>query len=641
MPRPACIRSISICTTAIRQQRFRPRFPLPLVSRLSLGAAKALPGVSYNKDALKTILGDGAEIPKIRRPAGGSARSWFGLQTARHMSPLVQAFLAPFTEPVLILLDFREAQDILLRRNKEFDRASWASDALRGVNTPAIYDNAQILLDSWRVKAQLAGGRPFQADEDIHVMTFDIIKVVALGEGDYQSITARYLDTVRYANPTDQKSETTKDIVYVFPKNEANDDLRAHQTHQEAVGESTTHPFPKLFHTFHNLTAPMREAFALKISMLDKRVSLAVKQLGVEEGVKSALDYMIQREVSAAKKAGRQPVFDTPSMRDELYGCIGAGHDTMSTAFQWGLKHLAVHQGAQKKLRNSLRAAYAMAFDAGRQPSLAETTKTSMPYLDALAREAMVDTTLLRHRLPKGTQVFFGISGSGFHVAVLAGGRGGARRKLEITSRHNSRPLGTRRPAGLHPRALAEEDRRERRRRYQGDSRVKTEHGRLDVLINNAGLVCTDAMAWNKIDGIRPDQVRVPMECNYIGHFLTMHHLLPIQLDSSNGGQDVSAPASNRLIETAVESYADRGPLCYSVHQGKVYTTPSPGMDLKLLEQGLDEPDLCGAMCLWLVRKKPEWLSGRYLSAEWDTVELEQKRDEVVQGDKLKFKMVV
>ncbi|RYP46804.1 hypothetical protein DL768_007046 [Monosporascus sp. mg162] len=422
---------------------------------------KPLPGIPYNEDAPKTILGDGAEILRIRR-AGGSVRNWLSQQTARHMSPLVQAFLAPFTKPVLILSDFREAQDILLRRNKEFDRASRTNDALRGVlpwhhigmrtadpqfrrnrelvkdlmtlhflntvNAPAIYDGAQIFLDLWRVKAQLAGGRPFQADEDIHVMTFDIIKVVALGEGDDQSMTARYLDTVRSATSTDQKSEATKDIVYIFPKIGTNDDMRAHQMQQEAAGESIMYPSPKLFHMFHNFTAPMREAFALKASMLDKQVSLAVKRLEAGERVKSALDYMIQREVSAAKKAGRQPVFDAPSMRDELYGYIGAGHDTTSTAFQWGLKHLAVHQGAQKKIRDGLRAAYAEAFDAGRQPSVAEITKTSVPYLDAVmeeilrlsapfrqvAREAIVDTTLLGHRVPKGTQVFLDISGPSF-----------------------------------------------------------------------------------------------------------------------------------------------------------------------------------------------------------------------------------
>lgn len=190
---------------------------------------------------------------------------------------------------------------------------------------------------------------------------------------------------------------------------------------------------------------------------------------------------------------------------------------------------------------------------------------------------------------------------------------------------------------------------------------VKTEHGRLDVLINNAGLVCTDASAWNKLEGIQSDQIRIPIEANYIGRFLTMQHLLPILLDSPNGaktvinvtsicshftgfgamGFNISALATDRLTEIAAETYADRGLLCYAVHPGVVKTTPPPGMDKEALKHAHDEPDLCGAMCLWLTREKPDWLSGRYLSAGWDIDELKLKREEIVQGDKLKFKMVV
>ncbi|RYP75981.1 hypothetical protein DL771_002053 [Monosporascus sp. 5C6A] len=348
---------------------------------------RPLPGIPYNKDALKKILGDGAEIRKIRR-ARGSARNWFGQPTAKHMSRLVQV-LAPFTKLVLILSDSREAQDILLRRNKEFDRASRVNGALLGVIP-------------WRRIGMRTADPQFRRNRELveRLMTPHFLNT---------SMTARYMNMVRSATSTDKKSETTKDVVYVFPKNEAGDDLRAHQTQQEAVGESTTRTSPKLFHMFHNLAAPMREAFALKTSMLNKHVSLAVRQLEAGESVNSALDYMIQRKVSAPKKAGRQPVFDTPSMRDELYG------------------------GAQKKLRVGLRAAYAEAFDPGRQPSVAEITKRSVPYLDAvmeilrlsapfrhLVREAMVDTILLGHRVPKGTQVFLSISGLGFTSPSLA-----------------------------------------------------------------------------------------------------------------------------------------------------------------------------------------------------------------------------
>jgi hypothetical protein len=93
---------------------------------------KPLPGIPYNKKAAKSILGDASELMTIRKN-GGRPRVWFNEQNARHNSPIVQAFLAPLSQPILIVADFREAQDILLRRGKEFDRGGRNLDALSGV----------------------------------------------------------------------------------------------------------------------------------------------------------------------------------------------------------------------------------------------------------------------------------------------------------------------------------------------------------------------------------------------------------------------------------------------------------------------------------------------------------------------------
>lgn len=81
---------------------------------------KPLPGIPYNKEALRSLLGDGAAI-KALQEQGGRPRAWFGEQNSKHKSPLVQVFMAPLSKPMLLLSDFREGQDILLRRNKEFD----------------------------------------------------------------------------------------------------------------------------------------------------------------------------------------------------------------------------------------------------------------------------------------------------------------------------------------------------------------------------------------------------------------------------------------------------------------------------------------------------------------------------------------
>lgn len=44
---------------------------------------------------------------------------------------------------------------------------------------------------------------------------------------------------------------------------------------------------------------------------------------------------------------------------------------------------------------------------------------------------------------------------------------------------------------------------------------------------------------------------------------------------------------------------------------------------------------------VWLTKEERSWLSGRYLSATWDVDDLVAMKDEIVEGDKLKVRMVV
>jgi hypothetical protein len=54
-----------------------------------------------------------------------------------------------------------------------------------------------------------------------------------------------------------------------------------------------------------------------------------------------------------------------------------------------------------------------------------------------------------------------------------------------------------------------------------------------------------------------------------------------------------------------------------------------------------DDEDLAGAFCVWLSREKRGWLSGRYVSCNWDVGELEAKKEGIVEGDLLKMRMVI
>lgn len=190
---------------------------------------------------------------------------------------------------------------------------------------------------------------------------------------------------------------------------------------------------------------------------------------------------------------------------------------------------------------------------------------------------------------------------------------------------------------------------------------IRDEYGRLDALINNAGLMSTDSSAFGRLESVGDDQFDKIIKVNYIARFQMIKHLIPILLESSNGakaiinisslsshllsgsplGFNISELASNRLTEGAAEMYKEDGVMVYAVHPGMVATTCPPGFPEEFKAFSIDNPGLCGAFLIWLVKEKRQWLSGRYLSSNWDPIELERKRDEIVNGDKLKMRMVV
>ena len=80
----------------------------------------------------------------------------------------------------------------------------------------------------------------------------------------------------------------------------------------------------------------------------------------------------------------------------------------------------------------------------------------------------------------------------------------------------------------------------------------------------------------------------------------------------------------------------------YALHPGAVLTPQTQGHVGEVWDTLLsDDEGLAGAMCVWLSKEKRGWLSGRYVSCNWDVGELEEMKDEIVREDKLKFRMVV
>ena len=53
-----------------------------------------------------------------------------------------------------------------------------------------------------------------------------------------------------------------------------------------------------------------------------------------------------------------------------------------------------------------------------------------------------------------------------------------------------------------------------------------------------------------------------------------------------------------------------------------------------------DTPELAADTMVFLTQEKREWLAGRYVSCTWDMPELLAKKSEIVEGDKLKMRLV-
>ncbi|KAJ9609180.1 hypothetical protein H2200_006952 [Cladophialophora chaetospira] len=205
---------------------------------------------------------------------------------------------------------------------------------------------------------------------------------------------------------------------------------------------------------------------------------------------------------------------------------------------------------------------------------------------------------------------------------------------------------------------------------------AKTENhfGRIDVVVANAGVMSkyitaedgSHRLPYNiEEDGDLP---RV-FDINLIGTYLLARHFIPLLNASPNRVQafiaissvtshfsdstftplayNVSKLAQNRLIESLHNDYnAQTGLVFYAVHPGVVVTPQTEehrkASDGKKWDAVLnDDIGLCGGVLTWLTSAKREWLSGRYINANWDVTELEGRKDEIINRDLFKFQMAV
>jgi NAD(P)-dependent dehydrogenase (short-subunit alcohol dehydrogenase family) len=94
-----------------------------------------------------------------------------------------------------------------------------------------------------------------------------------------------------------------------------------------------------------------------------------------------------------------------------------------------------------------------------------------------------------------------------------------------------------------------------------------------------------------------------------------------------------------RWTEALNEEHGDEGLIAFCVNPGAIKTQMTVNEPEELRNRLPHKPEIAGDTIAWLAGERREWLGGRYVSCPWDMEELLARRDEIVEGDKLKLRM--
>lgn len=177
----------------------------------------------------------------------------------------------------------------------------------------------------------------------------------------------------------------------------------------------------------------------------------------------------------------------------------------------------------------------------------------------------------------------------------------------------------------------------------------------LDILVNNAGrletclpLADSDPTSW-----------WTTWEVNVKGTYLMTRAFLPLLLKGGDKtilnitsiGAHLTMPGASayqtgklamlRLTEFTCVEYAAQGILAFAINPGAVPTELALNLPADSHSILVDTPELAADTIVWLTQEKRMWLAGRYVTANWDMLELMSRKDEIVEGNKLKVRLAV
>jgi NAD(P)-dependent dehydrogenase (short-subunit alcohol dehydrogenase family) len=188
---------------------------------------------------------------------------------------------------------------------------------------------------------------------------------------------------------------------------------------------------------------------------------------------------------------------------------------------------------------------------------------------------------------------------------------------------------------------------------------VEAFEGRLDILVNNAA----HQEPYQSILNSDPELYWRTWEVNVQGLFNMTRAFLPMQLStyaeygglgiminvSSSGALSVreggasyrtSKLALLRWTEALNFEHGNDGLLAFCVNPGAIKTRLTVNEPEEMRDKLPHKPNIAGDTIAWLAGERREWLGGRYISCPWDMEELIDRKQEIIEGDKLNLRMV-
>ncbi|KAF2176652.1 cytochrome P450 [Zopfia rhizophila CBS 207.26] len=304
-------------------------------------------------------------------------------------SPITQVFCRPPGRPWVVITDFRECQDILMRRTKKFEGPSFIGDIILGI-LPNIHISFRtndtfrahqrlwpdpITPGSCTSKLRVARKHPFSATLDIYQAALRTICATGFGTDSEVSLINAQLQPICSLKALDLASNIDEPANFPRAPNPAAFD--AILTLIESLESLIKPQMPRLHHYVLRQMSYMRSTRAHKEKMITEELDKAKNRFtGRAENcqiMKRAIDNILRRELVAA-----------------------------------GLEFLADYQDLQSKLRFKIRSAHTTIITT-QTPYLAacieEIIRCSLTSL-AVERVASINTEVLDNRIPKGREVF-------------------------------------------------------------------------------------------------------------------------------------------------------------------------------------------------------------------------------------------